>query len=186
MGLKIGKVALVAAVATNATFMSAPAMAQASNQELKQQIDSLRDQLEKLQKQLDQVSKQQPTAPAPAPMAQPAAGHEFLERKSGEGVTFFTRGGEVTIYGNLDLSLDDSTKGISGKTAANPPTTPVGKTGWLPDISTNLSYVGLRGFQTLGAFPADSSINSRRRSTSRPPRVSVRATAAPATPSRAA
>jgi hypothetical protein len=158
MGLRIGRVALVVAVAANATVMSAPAKAQASNAELKQQIDALREQLETLRKKLDQVSQQQPAAAAPAaapaPAAQPVAGHEFLERKPVDGLTFFTRGGETTIYGNLDLSLDDATKGIGGKTAADPPTTPVGKTGWLPDISTNLSYVGIRGFQTLGAFPA--------------------------------
>jgi predicted porin len=84
-----------------------------------------------------------------------AGGHDFIERKPGDGLTFMTRGGELSIYGNLDISADDASKGIGGMTAANPPTTPVGRTGWLPDISTNLSYIGVRGFQSLGSFPAN-------------------------------
>ena len=32
---------------------------------------------------------------------------------------------------------------------------PVGNTGWMGAISSNISYVGIRGFQALGAFPAN-------------------------------
>ncbi|MDQ2736134.1 MAG: porin [Pseudomonadota bacterium] len=133
-----------------------PAFAQTSNQELKQKIDMLQEQINMLKTQLDSVAKQAAApAPAAAAVAAPMAGnHDFIERKPGDGVTFLTRGGELSIYGNLNISLDDATKGIGGKTAANPPTTPVGRTGWLPDISTNISYLGVRGFQSLGGFPA--------------------------------
>ena len=44
----------------------------------------------------------------------------------------------VQFYGHLDLSIDDVTKGIKESTA-------VGKVGWQPDISSNLSYFGFRG-----------------------------------------
>jgi predicted porin len=74
------------------------------------------------------------------------ARHSFLERKPGDDVTFFTRFGEVTLYGNLDVSFDAATKGIGGLRAEG--VGPVGNVGWMPDISTNLSYVGVRGFET--------------------------------------
>ena len=120
---------------------------------MQQQIDMLRTQL-------DKVSKQQAVLPAaqPAPsatMTAPPAAHEFFERKRGDNLTFLTRGGEVTIYGNLDLSVDDATKGLGGKTAGGAPTTPAGRTPGPPTISTNISYVGVRGMQSLGAFPAN-------------------------------
>jgi predicted porin len=78
----------------------------------------------------------------------PAGGHEFLERKPGDGITLYTRSGEVSVYGQLDVSLDDTTKGLGSVTldGASPP---VGNTGWMPAISSNLSYIGVRGFQTL-------------------------------------
>src|SRR6266700_233713 len=65
----------------------------------------------------------------------------------------------VQLYGHVDVSVDEITKGISGRTAAAgglQPAPPVGtgpqvaqpalgKVGWQPDISSNLSYIGLRG-----------------------------------------
>ena len=163
MAHPLGRFALALAVAAGGSAACDAANAQAGDAEMKQKIDLLQQQIDMLRAQLDQVARQQATSPAaaPAPGGAPAAAAStstargFLERKQGDGLTFFTRGGEVSIYGNLDLSLDDSTKGIGGMTAGGAPTTPVGKTGWLPDISTNLSYVGVRGFQTLGAFPAN-------------------------------
>ena len=53
------------------------------------------------------------------------------------------------LYGHLDLSVDDATKGIAGR--SNPgPGPAVGKLGWQPAISSNLSYFGLRGNHSLG------------------------------------
>src|SRR5258706_15724672 len=49
----------------------------------------------------------------------------------------------VQFYGHLDLSIDDITKGIKESTA-------VGKVGWQPDISSNLSYFGFRGDHDIG------------------------------------
>jgi predicted porin/outer membrane murein-binding lipoprotein Lpp len=145
------------AVAAGCIGGVSPASAQSNDQELRQKLDQLQQQIDQIKAQL----KAAPPAPPPAEPAPPTMvkvplpeSHEFLERKPVDGVTFFTRGGELSIYGNFDISLDTSTKGIGGMTAANPPTSPVGNTGWMPDISTNLSYVGVRGFQSLGSFPA--------------------------------
>ena len=37
-------------------------------------------------------------------------GHRFLERKPGKDITFYTPGGEITAYGQLDVSFDGATK----------------------------------------------------------------------------
>jgi hypothetical protein len=33
-------------------------------------------------------------------------GHGFLEKKPGNPLTFYTPGGEITAYGNIDVSFD--------------------------------------------------------------------------------
>ena len=121
-----------------------------TNQEMKQQIDLLQAQIELLKGRLDKMAQQ----PAPTAPVATTASQNFVERKDTDGVTFKTRGGEVSVYGNLDVSLDASTKGISGLRAADGGA-PAGKGGWLTDVSTNLSYVGLRGHQSLGSLPAE-------------------------------
>jgi predicted porin len=136
-----------------------------SRDDMKAQIEALQRQLQILQDRFDKQEQQQAqkeaqqaqkeaqqaqrAAQAPAPGG---AGHEFLERKEGDGVTFYTRGGEVSVYGNLDLSIESTTKGISGM-VGNGGDSPAGDTGWMGAISSNLSYVGVRGFQTLGDMP---------------------------------
>jgi predicted porin len=81
-----------------------------------------------------------------------ANGHGFLEHKVGAPLTFYTPGGEITAYGNLDVSLDATSKNIS-TLSLNGATPPVGNFGWMPAISTNLSYLGVRGFQRISDFP---------------------------------
>ncbi|MDB5776141.1 MAG: Porin precursor [Herbaspirillum sp.] len=124
--------------------------AQTSDQ-MKQQIDTLQKQIEALRSDINRVVEQQKAAPVAT--AAPAEHHDFFERKEGDGMTLLTRGGEVTLYGNLDMSLDDTTKGLNGKVAADG-SKPVGNNGYMAAISSNNSYVGLRGFQSLGSFPA--------------------------------
>ncbi|HEY5292342.1 MAG TPA: porin [Burkholderiales bacterium] len=138
-----------------------------SPSDMKAQIEALQHQLQILKERLDkqeaQQAKQAAQAPAPGRAAAASGGTEraFLERKEGDGVTFNTRGGEVSLYGNIDLSLDSTTKGISGFTApragfaapGDGVLTPFGNGGWMNAISSNLSYVGVRGFQTLGNLP---------------------------------
>jgi predicted porin len=143
--------------------MSGLAVAQSATDEaMRQQIESLQRQLDALRNQLEEMRRQQggaaPAQAAPAQAAPPqaapapsAAAPEFLQRKQGDGLTFFTRGGEVTIYGNLDLSFDYTTKGIGDMSVNGVP--PVGNTGWMPAISSNLSYIGVKGFQPAGSLP---------------------------------
>ncbi len=86
----------------------------------------------------------------------------FFERKPGKSLTFYTGGsggtvnesgpGEMTVYGNFDVSLDFVTKGLRGEVGPNG-MPPVGNMGFLQDLSTNISYVGVRGFQPLSNLP---------------------------------
>jgi predicted porin len=81
-------------------------------------------------------------------------GHGFLEHKKGNPLTFYTPGGEITGYGNIDVSVDDTTKNLNNFNL-NGASAPVGNFGWLPAISSNSSYLGVRGFQRLPNFPAN-------------------------------
>ena len=38
------------------------------------------------------------------------SGHKFLEHKTGKDLTFYTHCGEITLYGQLDVSFDGATK----------------------------------------------------------------------------
>jgi predicted porin len=86
----------------------------------------------------------------------------FFRHKPGDPLTFITPGGEITGYGNIDVSFDGASKSVTGWTTSranmndlgeqlnnNGIVTPSGNFGWMPDISTNLSYLGVRGFQRL-------------------------------------
>ena len=90
-----------------------------------------------------------------------ANGHGFFEHKKGNPLTFYTPGGEITGYGNIDVSVDDTTKAFGGNVNNNPAFTgqsepsPRGNFGWLPALSSNSSYLGVRGFQRLPDFPAN-------------------------------
>jgi predicted porin len=126
-------------------------------QALQQQSAALTQQIQALQQKIEKVSSQaQPAVAAKADeslVEKPAsAKHGFFERKPGSGVTFFVPGGELTTYANIDVSVEGSTKGIASEVGpdGNPP---VGNMGWMPALSTNLSYIGVRGFQSLRGVP---------------------------------
>ncbi len=153
-------------------------------EQLRQEVASQRQTIEALKDAVDQLVKAtaRNTVETPALRAGPAAAdkantanaaappstglassqpvhtgdgrHGFFERKPGTRLTFYTPGGELTTYGNFDVSFDVATKGLAGKIGpdGNPP---VGNMGWLPDLSTNLSYIGVRGFQSLKGLPFD-------------------------------
>ena len=82
-----------------------------------------------------------------------AQGHTYFQHKKGNPLTFYTPGGEITAYGNIDVSIDGTTKSVgdfgSGNFHTNDAGGPVGNFGWLPAISSNASYLGVRGFQRL-------------------------------------
>jgi predicted porin len=123
--------------------------------------DKLQAQIDQLQRSVNELKAQQAataraaSAPAASAAARmpvkgplPCDGHYFLERKPGAPLTIYTCGGEMTAYGNLDVSFDYTSKNI-GHLELNGSTPPQGNFGWMPAISTNLSYVGVRGFQKL-------------------------------------
>jgi predicted porin len=82
-----------------------------------------------------------------------AQGHTYLQHKKGNPLTFYTPGGEITAYGNIDVSVDGTTKSVgdfgSGNFQTNGASAPIGNFGWLPAIASNASYLGVRGFQRL-------------------------------------
>jgi predicted porin len=85
----------------------------------------------------------------------------FFRHKPGDPLTFQTPGGEITAYGQFDVSFDAASKTVTGFFSSfdnincggpGPPggiCTTTGNFGWMPDISTNISYLGVRGFQKL-------------------------------------
>ena len=154
------------AVAGVGALLFAPAVKADEVSDLKAQINAMRQQMEMMEKRLETVTnKVDHPAPGALPGVAPAAGtpavaengkHGFLERKPGPALTFYTPGGELTAYGNFDVSFDVTDKGLRGLTAPGTDSvTPVGRVGALPAISSNSSYLGLRGFETLGSLPAN-------------------------------
>ena len=155
-----------AAFAVIATIQVSPANAQSASGDSSQEIAILKQQVQALMQRVNELSARgdgavnraepahPPISPSTAQISSPiaAATPQALQRKPGSGFTLLTRGGEVSLYGNLDLSLEDTSKGLGGAHGADG-STPAGRTGWLPAISSNISYAGIRGFQTLGSLP---------------------------------
>jgi predicted porin len=104
-------------------------------------LDKLQKQIQELQAQIGSIQKKQ-EQPAPATAAAPA-----VSMKPGNDLTFKVGGGEVTIYGHADLSVDDQTNGLIGYLNGGTPVT--GNNGWVPDVSSNLSYFGIRGERAI-------------------------------------
>lgn len=126
-------IARAVAATLAAGAFAGPAAAQ-SYQDLKQQIDSLQRQLDALQRQMaieqERAEKKAPAA-APGAIRSPAKSAGYVE-----------------LYGHLDVSVDDATKGIEGKVQDG--NVPSGKLGWQPNLSSNLSRIGVRGARNLG------------------------------------
>jgi predicted porin len=112
----------------------------------KAQIEALQAQLDAVKAQLDQLKKAQEAAVAPKPAATPAGKPVLV--KNGNDTTFLIGGEAITLYGNIDLSYDYTTKGLANYYPSSG-SSPVGNYGWLQAISTNLSYVGVRGNHRL-------------------------------------
>ena len=111
--------------------------------DLKAQLEAMQKQMDALKAQLDQVTTQVQTQKQ-AQEKQEVKNAQFLQMAPGSGLTCATPGGgDVTYYGNLDVSFDTTTKGLQSSYEQGG--SPVGKMGWMPAISTNLSYLGARG-----------------------------------------
>ena len=114
-------------------------------------VSDLQAQMEILQKQLDQVKTQLYEMQQEKKKEGAKEAHEssLLRMKPNAGATFLVPGGgEVSLYGNLDVSVDETTKGLKSDYGDNGGM-PVGKVGWQPAIATNLSFLGLRGTHPL-------------------------------------
>src|SRR5712691_2598926 len=74
--------------------------------DMQEQLNALQKQIQELQAQIGAVKKkQEQVAPAPSP---------GISMKPGNDLTFLVGGGEVTLYGHADVSLDYQTSGLSG------------------------------------------------------------------------
>src|SRR5206468_2063364 len=112
---------------------------QASDMQAK--LDALQKEIQELQAQIGALRKKQEQA-APAAAAAPAKA-PANEVKAGKELIFKVGGGEVQLYGHADVSLDDQTNGMTGFIHNGLPVT--GHNGWVPDVSSNLSFFGVRG-----------------------------------------
>ena len=113
--------------------------------------DATKAQVEQMQKELDALKAQVDQNAAEAKKQKEKEKKDeqdgvLIRRKPGDALTFYLKpgGAEVTVYGNLDVSFDYATKGLMSDYGDNGGM-PVGNMGWQPAISTNLSYLGLRG-----------------------------------------
>jgi predicted porin len=116
--------------------------------DLRAKFDALQKQLDAVKAQLDQVTAEM-NKKKEAEAKEAKGGAPFLQRKPGDALTFVAPGGgEVTLYGNLDVSFDYTTKGLKSD-YGDLGGVPVGKMGWQPSIATNLSYLGVKGTHPL-------------------------------------
>lgn len=132
-------------------LLGAPALAQ-STSDVNAQIQALQAQLQALQAQIEQLKTQQqqmmskPTAP-PAP---PAESFIRLKPNTKSMTMLVGKKDEVTLYGHLDVSADDITKGLQNFYLFSGDG-PIGNHSWMNDISSNSSYFGVRGTHKLGS-----------------------------------
>jgi predicted porin len=140
---------LAAAAAMMVLAIAAPARADITS-DLQTQVQALQKQLDAVKAQLDAVTAEmQKQKQAQEQQPKQAATGPYIERKPGDALTFLVPGGgEVTLYGNLDVSFDYTTKGLKSD-YGDMGGMPVGRMGWEPAIATNLSYLGVRGTHPL-------------------------------------
>jgi len=133
----------------------------ADDKALADQVKVLMQRVEELTKEVQTLKKQAPAPaqqPAQTAAAPPAAKPAPAEPKFEE----FMKG----FYGTLDVSFDDTTKGMDGMVAyhllpdgsgidpnnpKNGGAGPVGRVGWMPALSTNKSQIGYRGSHQIGS-----------------------------------
>ena len=157
---------MLAAIAALATFLAGSGYAgpaRADDKALADQVKILMQKVEELSKEVATLKKQPAAATAQAagagPAAAPAAPAEPKLDK-------FLKG----FYGTLDVSLDDTTKGMGGFVAyhllpdgsgldfTNPKAGgagPVGRVDYMPALSTNKSQIGYRGAHAIGKSGTD-------------------------------
>jgi predicted porin len=163
--LRPALLALAACVATCFVAGGAVADEASENQALKEQMRIMMQRMEELTKQVEALSRQaakpeQATAKAATGGPGPTPAAVSTEPKVDKFLSGF--------YGTLDVSFDDTTKGMDGFVAyhyglADPNNInsgyvigtpkdggPVGRVGYMPALSTNKSQIGYRGEHKIG------------------------------------
>lgn len=169
--LKFAK-AIMVALAACAAIAAMPASVRADdaqeNRELKEQMRVMMQRMDDLQRQVQALSKQEATTAATAATtsaalaAGPAAPPVEKEPLLHEIMKGF--------FGTLDVSFDDTTKGMNGFVAyhllpdgsgldySNPKNGgagPVGRVNYMPALSTNKSVLGYRGSHKIQGTDVD-------------------------------
>src|SRR5580698_10554482 len=179
--LKLAKPMLVAlaACAASVAFNGVVFADDAETKALQDQMRAMQQQMQELQKKLDALTQQQANQPPAVQAVPPAASgvgpsvaKEAPKEPKEPKFEKFLSG----FYGTLDVSFDDTTKGINGLVAyhyalidpnnpnsgsqidptnPNPKGGPVGRVGYMPAFSTNKSVIGYRGSHSLAGSDTD-------------------------------
>jgi predicted porin len=108
-----------------------------------QQSSSVDAKIEALQQQIEAL-KAEVNSKASISQVQQASASPGINMKPGKDLIFqLGDKSEVQIYGHVDLSYDEQTTGLSHAAGAT------GKNGYIADVSSNLSFFGLRGNRIL-------------------------------------
>jgi predicted porin len=171
---KLAKPMLVAlaACAASVAFNGVVFADDAQTQALKDQMRIMQQQMQEMQMQLDALSRKPPAAAPSAPSVAATGPAASKEAPAEPKLEKLLKG----FYGTLDVSLDDTTKGMNGFVAygydlvdpANPNSGyvrhtspkgggagPVGRVGYMPALSTNKSVLGYRGSHKIGNWDTD-------------------------------
>jgi predicted porin len=171
LNMKLARPMLVvlAASAASALALSGVVFADDAqdNKALREQMRIMMQRMDELQKQVQGIKQPPAATTTPAPAGPPQGPTVAKEKEVSKEPLFekFIKG----FYGTLDVSVDDSTKGMNGMTAwpytlsdpTNPASPavysggpmkpgPVGRVGWQFDLSTNKSVLGYRGSHKIG------------------------------------
>src|ERR1700730_10555308 len=117
--LKLAKPMLVAlaACAASVAFNGIVFADDAQPQALKDQMRIMQQQMQEMQKQIEALSKQKAAPPAAAPPAPPAGPTVPKAAKEAAPAEPKVEAVLKGFYGTLDVSIDDTTKGMSGLVA---------------------------------------------------------------------
>jgi predicted porin len=108
-----------------------------------QQSSSVDAKIEALQKEIEAL-KAEVGSKASISQVQQASASPGISMKPGSDLIFkIGDKSEVQLYGHVDVSYDEQTTGLSHAVGAT------GKNGYLGDVSSNLSFFGIRGNRDL-------------------------------------
>lgn len=141
--MKPRQAALLAAFSIPSLIASGAALADPATDA---RIEALEQQVKLLTTKLQQVSDNAAQTEAKESHADAVAA--MPQAVSDRARKFFEAIKDVEFYGNLDVSVDGSSKGFKSSyndVGGARVVSPVGHNGWQSDLSTNLSYVGIRG-----------------------------------------